>query len=36
MEDIFIYIVDDWNYMDVRVGTKAAIKLNNLKILVGC
>jgi hypothetical protein len=33
MEDIFIYIVDDWNYMDVRVGTKAAIKLNNLKIL---
>jgi hypothetical protein len=33
MDNYFIYIVDDWNWLDVRVGTNVAIKLNNLEII---
>lgn len=33
MDDIFIYIVDDWNWSDVRNGTNDAIKHLNLDIL---
>jgi hypothetical protein len=32
LDDIFIYIVDDWNYEQVRNGTIQAIKNLNLKI----
>lgn len=32
MEDTFIYIVDDWNWQDVRDGTMRGIKKNNLEI----
>ena len=33
LDDIFIFIVDDWNWVDVRNGTKSAIEKNNLKVL---
>jgi len=33
LDDIFIYIVDDWNWKDVRDGTFDAIKDLNLKLL---
>jgi hypothetical protein len=33
LDDIFIYIVDDWNWMDVRSGTERAIQKLNLKVL---
>jgi hypothetical protein len=33
LDDIFIFIVDDWNWKDVREGTKNSIKKLNLKIL---
>lgn len=33
LDDIFIYIVDDWNWKDVREGTINSIKKLNLKIL---
>jgi hypothetical protein len=33
MDDIFIFIVDDWNWAYVRDGTKYSIKELNLKIL---
>jgi hypothetical protein len=33
LDDIFIFIVDDWNWLDVRNGTKYAINTLNLKIL---
>lgn len=33
MDDIFIYIVDDWNWKDVREGTYDGIKKCNLKVL---
>lgn len=33
LDDIFVYIVDDWNWKIVRDGTKRAIKDLNLKIL---
>lgn len=33
MDDIFIYIVDDWNWDGVRYGTIQAINNLNLKIL---
>jgi hypothetical protein len=33
LDDIFIFIVDDWNWEDVRDGTYRAIKYLNLKIL---
>jgi hypothetical protein len=33
LDDIFIFIVDDWNWQHVRDGTKTAIKHLNLKIL---
>ena len=33
LDDIFIYIVDDWNWVDIRNGTYEAIKKLNLKIL---
>jgi hypothetical protein len=33
LEDIFIFIVDDWNWETVRNGTKNAISQNNLKVL---
>jgi len=33
MDDIFIYIVDDWNWAKVRNGTKKGIEKCNLKIL---
>lgn len=33
LDDIFIYIVDDWNWQDVRDGTMQSIKKLNLKIL---
>ena len=33
LDDIFIFIVDDWNWEDVRDGTINAIKKLNLKVL---
>ena len=33
LEDIFIYIVDDWNYLPTNIGTLHAINDLNLKIL---
>jgi hypothetical protein len=33
LDDIFIYVVDDWNCADAREGTKLAIKSLNLKVL---
>ena len=33
LDDIFIFIVDDWNWADVRNGTKDSINHLNLKIL---
>lgn len=33
LDDIFIYIVDDWNWQKVRDGTNKVIKDLNLKIL---
>jgi hypothetical protein len=33
LDDIFIYIVDDWNCADIRNATYEAIKKLNLKIL---
>lgn len=33
LDDIFIFIVDDWNWQDVRDGTRTAIQNLDLKIL---
>jgi hypothetical protein len=33
LDDIFIYIVDDWNWHDVREGTRTALKKLNLNVL---
>jgi hypothetical protein len=33
LDDIFIFIVDDWNWEDVRNGTMKSIKKMNLKVL---
>lgn len=33
LDDVFIYIVDDWNWKDVRDGTFNSIQKLNLKIL---
>ena len=33
LDDVFIFIVDDWNWDDVRSGTKKAIKDLNFKVL---
>ena len=33
LDDVFIYIVDDWNWVDVRYGTKHAIRDLNLIVL---
>ena len=33
LDDIFIFIVDDWNFQDVRDGTKSSIQKLNLKVL---
>jgi hypothetical protein len=33
LDDIFIYIVDDWNCLEVREGTLNAINMLNLSIL---
>ena len=33
LDDIFIFIVDDWNWEDVREGTMNSIKRLNLKVL---
>ena len=33
LDDIFIFIVDDWNWKDVRDGTIESIKKLNLKVL---
>jgi hypothetical protein len=33
LDDVFIFIVDDWNWQDVRDGTIKSIKKLNLKIL---
>jgi len=33
LDDIFIFIVDDWNWEDVRNGTINSIKKLNLKVL---
>ena len=33
LDDIFIFIVDDWNWEDVRNGTISSIKKLNLKVL---
>jgi len=33
LDDVFIFIVDDWNWKDVRDGTFNSIKNLNLKIL---
>jgi len=33
LDDLFIFIVDDWNWKDVRDGTKKSIEQLNLKVL---
>ena len=33
LDDEFIFIVDDWNWQDVRDGTINSIKKLNLKVL---
>jgi hypothetical protein len=33
LDDLFIFIVDDWNWTDVRNGTISCIKKLNLKVL---
>jgi hypothetical protein len=33
LDDVFIFIVDDWNWTDVRDGTMNSIKKLNLKVL---
>lgn len=33
LDDIFIFIVDDWNWKDVREGTMSSIKNLNLSVL---
>lgn len=33
LDDIFIFMVDDWNWADVRNGTKESIQQFNLKVL---
>ena len=33
MDDMFIFIVDDWNWQHVREGTLVAIEKLNLKVL---
>jgi len=33
LDDIFIFIVDDWNWIDVRDGTMSSIRKLKLKIL---
>jgi hypothetical protein len=33
LDDVFIFIVDDWNCKDVRDGTISCIQKLNLKIL---
>lgn len=33
MDDIFIYVADDWNYEEVRKGTQRAIEKNGLSVL---
>ena len=33
LDDIFIFIVDDWNWIDVRDGTMNSIRKLNLKVL---
>lgn len=33
LDDIFIFIVDDWNWSDVRDGTNNSIKKLNLKVV---
>jgi len=33
LDDLFIFIVDDWNWVDVRDGTMNAIEKLNLKVL---
>jgi len=33
LDDVFIFIVDDWNWYDVRDGTIKSIKKLNLKVL---
>jgi len=33
LDDVFIFIVDDWNWEDVRNGTLASIQTLNLKVL---
>lgn len=33
LEDVFVFIVDDWNWENIRNGTRDAIKKLNLKIL---
>jgi hypothetical protein len=33
LDDVFIFIVDDWNWKDVRDGTLSSIQKLNLKIL---
>ena len=33
LDDVFIFIVDDWNWQSVRDGTKKAIAMLNLTVL---
>ena len=33
LDDVFIFIVDDWNWSAVRNGTRSAIEKNNLNVL---
>ena len=33
LDNIFIFVVDDWNWEDVRNGTRNSIQNLNLKIL---
>jgi Methyltransferase domain len=33
LDDVFIFIVDDWNWVDVRYGTKKSIQDLNLTVL---
>lgn len=33
LDDVFIFIVDDWNWIDVREGTMNSIRMLKLKVL---
>jgi hypothetical protein len=33
LDDVFVFLVDDWNWKDVRDGTFASFKQLNLSVL---